>query len=98
MLEHVFESWSIVEYWPYLMLQKKNYSTIVHYVKCGNTIISMLCTWEESCFKDTAYLLKCSNVVLGENAVPCVVWVSQGCMDFKAIFQSTKVSSGQQLI
>lgn len=58
----------------------------------------MVCTWEESCFKDIAYLLKCSDVALEENAVPCVVWVSQGCMDFKVIFQSAKGTSGQKLI
>lgn len=55
----------------------------------------MVCTYEGSHLEDLAYLLKCNDVDLGENAMAWVIWVSQGCVDFKPVVHSTEGTSGQ---
>jgi len=59
-------------------------------VQCANIVLSAVGTWEAICLEDLAYLLKCSDVALEENSTAWVVWVSQGCMDFKPVVHSTE--------
>lgn len=76
------------------MLQKNNYSTVVQ-------IICAVCKYypfygmylgRKLPQKLLKYLLKCSDLALEENAMAWVVWVSQGCMDFKSVVRNTEDS------
>lgn len=64
---------------------------------CNVQILSFL-WYVHGCLKDLAYLFKCSNFSVEENAMAWVIWVSQGCVDFKPVVHRTEGTSGQKPI